>query len=74
MKPCDLDTGATRIRHATEELLRVWEEVSESWDDPVSRAFYEQRIETILPDVKTGLDAIARMRMLLQEAQREVER
>lgn len=73
MKPTDLYTGAGRIRHSMEEVLRVWEESSEQWSDSVSEAFYRDRLEPILPVVKNALDAVGRMQTLLDQARRDVE-
>lgn len=73
MKPCDLDSGAARIRVGIKDLQRVWEEVSDEWDDEVARAFREEHLEPIVPIVKNALDAVGRMRALLHEAQRDLE-
>lgn len=74
MKPCDLHTGSARIRHYMEELLRVWEESSEEWNDAASETFYRERLEPILPIVKNSLDAIGRMQSVLSNAQRDLEK
>lgn len=71
MKSCDLQSGAGRIRRALEHLERAWSEASEQWSDEASRAFAEQHLEPIIPIVKTSLDAIGRMDLLLREAQRD---
>ncbi len=73
MKGLDLYTGSGRIRHGMEELLRVWEESADGWDDAVRQRFFEERIEPILPIVKNALDAVGRMQHLLGEAQRDME-
>lgn len=73
MKPCDMDTGAARIRHGLKELQRVWEESREEWDDSMSRSFAEHHLEPIVPIVKNTMDAVGRMRALLHEAQRDLE-
>ncbi|MCA9239444.1 MAG: hypothetical protein KDA37_04560 [Planctomycetales bacterium] len=73
MKPTDLYSGAARIRHATEDLLRVWEDAGDNWKDSVSEAFYRERLEPILPIVKNTLDTVGRMQALLDQACRDVE-
>lgn len=73
MKPCDLDTGAAVLRRSLKDFLRVWEEASEDWNDSVSEAVFREHVEPMTPIVKTSLDAVSRMRMLLHEAQRELE-
>lgn len=72
MKNLDLYTGSGRIRNATEELLRAWDESAEVWDDAVRERFFEERVEPILPIAKNALDAVGRMQTLLSEAQRDM--
>jgi len=73
MRKCDLHTGAARIRHALENLDTVWNEVSDDWNDAVSRRFREQHLDPMVPRVKLALDAIARMNLLLDEVERDCE-
>lgn len=73
MKPCDLDTGAARISRGLKDVLRVWEEASDEWNDSVSEAVFKDHIEPMTPVVKTALDAVGRMRTLLHQAQRELD-
>jgi hypothetical protein len=73
MRKCDLDTGSGRIRHALENLETAWNEVSDQWNDAVSRRFREQHLDPMVPRVKLGLDAISRMRLLLDEVERDCE-
>jgi hypothetical protein len=73
MKPADLDTGATRIRHALEQLQLVWEDAAAEWDDASAEAFRSEHLDPVGPIVKNALDAVGRMRSLLHEAQRELE-
>src|SRR3954465_14501078 len=60
MRRCDLATGAGRIRHALEHLETVCNEISDQWDDSVSKRFAEQHLEAMIPGLKLGLDAISR--------------
>ena len=73
IKNVDLYTGSARIRLALENLHYVWQEAADHWKDPVSRAFYEEHLEPLMPVVKNALDAVGRMQMLLDQAQRECE-
>jgi hypothetical protein len=73
MRRCDLATGAARIRHAMEKLDIVWNEVSPEWNDAVSRRFREQHLDSMVPRLKLALDAIARMSLLMDEAERDCE-
>ena len=73
MRRADLVTGATRIRKALENLELAWQQASDDWDDAVSQRFYEQYLEPIGPQTKIALDAMGRMHLLLEQAQRECE-
>lgn len=74
MKGCDLDSGAARIRLALKDLQETWETTSDEWNDATARAFAEHHLEPLLPVVKTALDAISRMDMLLGQAYRDCEK
>ena len=73
MRRCDLATGAGRIRHALENLETVWNEIADQWDDSVSRRFREQHLESMIPRLKLGLDAISRMSLVIDEVERDTE-
>ncbi len=73
MKACDLQSGASRIRRALERLELAWAEATTEWNDEASRAFAEQHLEPIIPVVKTSLDAVGRMDLLMRQAQRDCE-
>jgi len=73
MRQCDLSNGAGRIRHALENLETVWNEISDQWDDAVSRRFREHHLDPMVPNVKLALDAISRMSLLMDEVERDCE-
>ena len=73
MRKCDLATGAGRIRHALEHLETVWGEISDEWNDAVSRRFSEHHLEPVVPRVKLALDAISRMSLMMDEVERDCE-
>jgi hypothetical protein len=73
MRRCDLSTGAGRIRHALENLETVWNEISDQWDDSVSRRFRKHHLDPMVPRVKLALDAVSRMSLLLDEVERDCE-
>ena len=73
MRRCYLATGAGRIRHALENLEITWNEISDQWDDSVSKRFREQHLDTMIPRLKLGLDAISRMNLLIDEVERDCE-
>ena len=67
MKVVNLDTGATQIRTAHEDLLRAWDDLRDAWHDAASERFFQEHLEPIGPKVKNGLDAIERMGLLLED-------
>ncbi len=73
MRQCDLATGSSRIRNALENLEIAWNEVSDQWNDAVSRRFREQHLDPMVPDVKLALDAISRVALLMDEVERDCE-
>lgn len=73
MRKCDLSTGADRIRHALEHLETAWNEISDQWNDAVSRRFREHHLDPAIPPVKLSLDAISRMSLLMDEVERDCE-
>lgn len=73
MRRSDTTTGASRIRHALENLEIAWHEASTEWNDAVSRRFAANHLEPMIPPVKMALDAISRMGLLLDEVERDCE-
>jgi hypothetical protein len=73
MRKCDLSTGAARIRGALENLETVWNNVSDDWNDAVSRRFREHHLDPMIPRVKLALDAISRMTLVMDEVERDCE-
>jgi hypothetical protein len=73
MRRCDLVTGASRIHDAMKSLEVAWHEVSDQWNDSVSRRFREEHLDPLIPDVKLALDTISRMNALMDEVQRDCE-
>lgn len=71
MRKCDLITGASRINDALEKLQIVWQEISDSWNDSVSRRFREEHLDPMIPDVKLAMDSVSRMNALMDEVQRD---
>ncbi|MCA9235348.1 MAG: hypothetical protein KDA44_07740 [Planctomycetales bacterium] len=71
MRTCDLDTEAARIRDAVDDLRIAWGEVSDYWNDDVSRAFCERHLEPLGPAFKTALDSMSRMAQLVGQMERE---
>ena len=73
MRHWDLDTGAAQLRDALQDLMRAWQVVGESWNDPVSRKFSQQYLDPIIPASKRTLDATSHMNQLLQRIQRDCD-
>jgi hypothetical protein len=73
MRKCDLATGAGRVRYALEDLETAWNQISDEWNDSVSRRFREHHLDPIVPHVKLALDAIGRMDLLMDEVERDCD-
>ena len=73
MRDWDLSTSAARLRKATEDLQIAWQETAEQWQDEVSLVFCERYLEPLGPATKMSLEAIGRMRQLMNQIQRECE-
>lgn len=73
MRHCDLQSDAARINKALEDLLIAWQKASDDWSDEVSRRFCEEHLDPLVPSVKTALDAVSRMDLLLRRAQEDCE-
>lgn len=65
--------GAGQIKTAADQLEEVWAIARSSWDDSVSQTLEEEHIEPLLLQVRTTLDAIARLSGVLMTACRECE-
>ena len=74
MRNWDLLTSAARMRKATEDLQFAWQQTAELWQDDVSQDFCERYLEPLGPTMKMSLDAILRMRRVMNQIQRECER
>lgn len=65
--------GAGQIKTAADHLEEAWAIARSSWDDSVSQTLEEEHIEPLLLQVRTTLDAIARLSGVLTTACRECE-
>ena len=73
MRKIDLYSGGTQIRKALEHLDETWQQANQEWDDVVSQKFAELHLEPLIPEVKLALDAVSRMQILFDQAQRDCE-
>lgn len=73
MRHADLHTGAARLRDAYKDLQAAWTEASEHWNDGVSHAFREKRLEPMAPVLKVSLDSLQRMLLLADQMRRDCE-
>jgi hypothetical protein len=65
--------GAGQIKTAVDRLEEVWSIAKASWDDPVSRNLEEEHLEPLLQQVRTTIDAVARLHGVLTAACRDCE-
>lgn len=65
--------GAGQIKTATDRLEECWSAAKLEWADAVSRNLQEEHMEPLFEQVRTALDAIARLNSVLVAACRECE-
>jgi hypothetical protein len=68
----DLSSGASKMALALKHLLMKWESARETWDDATSRAFSEEHLAPLTPDVKQTLESVGRLAETLARAIRDV--
>lgn len=72
MRIGDVQSGATKLEQAFKALSLRWEQAKHEWRDPTSRAFEENHLANLEPQVKQIVDAAARLAEVLDKAQHEV--
>ena len=73
MKHGGLTDGAGQMKMATDKLEEAWEAARPQWDDVVSRTMQAEQLEPLLQQVRSTLDAVARIGVVLGAACRECE-
>jgi len=71
MRGCDPVSAAAKLKMALDSLNRARAEVAMKWDDPMSRAFDEEFLDSVESRVKRALDAIGHLTETLTKAERE---
>ena len=59
------------MQGAYKELAIAWRRVSESWHDPVSRAFYKKRIQPIEKHIRSAASVMEQLEGELAQARRD---
>ena len=72
MRVGDLQSGSTKLEQAMKTLRLRWEQTKLHWNDTASRAFEDNHLVDLEPQVKVVLEAAARLNEVLEKAQREV--
>jgi hypothetical protein len=62
-----LTTGRAKIKQSFENLGIRWEDTRAGWDDAARRAFEQEHIEPLAPDVQGALRAIDRLSAILYQ-------
>lgn len=73
MRKWDLVAGAARLELAYRNLLGVWEDVHEQWDDEAAAAFEQKTLVPLEPRVKRALETIKHLSGVLGTAERDIE-
>ena len=71
MRGCDPTSAAAKLEMALEAIHRARADVSQQWDDPMSRGFDKDFLDPLEPKVKLALDAIHHLSQVLSKAERE---
>ena len=64
-------TAKAQISKATKILVLKWNDASEHWDDPVSRAMEKKHIDPLRTSVRSAIAAMDSMGELLTRAEQE---
>ncbi|MAT81861.1 MAG: hypothetical protein CMJ29_09505 [Phycisphaerae bacterium] len=60
--------SSRQIYAAAQQLVNAWQELNETWDDPVADAINRRYIRLLDQEVRTTLTAAERMHEILEEA------
>lgn len=66
-----LTTGRGKLKQSYDNLLLRWEDVVAGWDDAARRAFEEEHLEPLAPDVQGALRAIDRLSAVMTQLQQD---
>lgn len=66
-----LTTGRQKLKHAFDNLSLRWEDVRAGWDDAARKAFEEEHIAPIGPDLAGALRAIDRLSAVISRMEGE---
>lgn len=69
----DFTTPSANLSEALEKLEIAWAAVREHWDDPASRHFEEEHMNSIRPKVRCSMDSVARLSEVVGQARRDCE-
>ena len=65
--------GSGQLKAASDQLEETWAAAQEEWQDAVSRSLDEEHLEPLFVQVRTTLDAIARLNGVLVTACRDCQ-
>jgi hypothetical protein len=66
-----LSIGSSKLNLALKTLRLRWDETKGRWNDPVSKAFEENHVDTLDGQVMSTLRGIDRLGQVLAQAQHE---
>ena len=65
--------GSGQLKAASDQLEETWEVARAVWDDAISRSLDDEHLEPLFVQVRTTLDAIARLNGVLVTACRDCQ-
>ncbi len=66
-----MGVSRTRLNASVKQLLVHWEIVKKQWDDAVSQEFETKHLKTLVPAVRSTVNAMEKMEAILARARRD---
>ncbi len=68
-----LTTGRAKLKQGHEDLGVRWQDVAAGWDDLARRAYEEEHLEPLVPDLQAALRAIDRLSAVISQMHQECD-
>ncbi|MCZ6837450.1 MAG: hypothetical protein O7G85_16870 [Planctomycetota bacterium] len=66
-----VDYSRHRLQQTLKELMLRWEKANTDWDDQVSRDFKTMYLDPLAPRIKTTMESMENMSVLLKKMKRD---
>lgn len=68
-----VNTARNRVKQAAKDLAVHWETASQSWDDTMSRRFFDSHLAPLDPMIRSTVAAMEKMSDLLMKARNDCQ-